>query len=278
LWGIASLLVAVGAALAPATTARGAPAEERVGADTVSDAARAALVSSCLESGDHASAYYHAAWLTWLSASVYAESDAGAGVLRSRGIRDRAARTRPDEMLPITLAAEAEQLVHSTCLNGAIAQQATRLRRDLEALRLRAERAASESAPDDPIVRLALARLTLTLDSVIMFEVTEASDKERVSLLRSAASRANAVADWRPEAPGPHRLLAIIRARLAEIDNRPAQWEFAIEEATRAFKLDPMDQSLAEFLWVLHLRAGNWAEARAWRERVATMSASCEGD
>ena len=246
--------------------------------EDLDDATRAELVASCLQSGDYATAYYQAAWLTWLSASLYAESDAGAGVLRNRSLRDRAARSRPDDMLPITLAVEAEELVYGTCLNGAIAQQGTRLHRDLEALRGRAERAASESAPRDPIVRLALARLALTLDTVMMFEVTKATDQERISVLRTAASRAGAVADWRRDAPGAHRLLATIRARLAEIDNHPAQWQLAIKEATRAFELDPADRSLAEMLWGLHLRAGNWDEARKWQGQVETMSPSCAGD
>ncbi|MBN1459639.1 MAG: hypothetical protein JXA57_08875 [Armatimonadetes bacterium] len=277
-WCLSMVLVVIVTVLMLLSTGATASSGGRFEGGHLDDPTRAELVASCLQSGDYATAYYHAAWLTWLSASLYAESDGGAGVLRNRSIRDRAARSRPDDMLPITLAVEAEQLVYGTCLNGAIAQQSTRLHRDLEALRVRAERAASESAPRDPIVRLALARLSLTLDSVMMFEVTKATDQERISVLRTAASRAGAVADWRPDAPGAHRLLAIIRARLAEIDNHPAQWQLAIKEATRAFELDPTDRSLAEMLWVLHLRAGNWDEARKWQRQVETMSASCVGD
>jgi len=274
-WGITVLLVVLVAAAVSPTVAQRAAGDMGLGTASLDDAARAELVVSRLQSGDHASAYYQAAWLTWLSMSVYAESDVGAGVLRNRAIRDRAARSRPEEMLPITLAVQAEQLVYSTCFNGAIAQQTTRLHRDVEALRARAERAASETDLQDPIVRMALARLAMALDSVLMFDVTKATDRERVSLLRSAASRAGAVAEWRPEAPGAHRLLATIRARLAEIDNRPEQWDLAIGEATRAFELDPTDESLAELLWGLHLRAGNWAEARRWEQRVEVTSASC---
>jgi tetratricopeptide (TPR) repeat protein len=242
------------------------------------DSGRVELVAVCRESGDYASAYYHAAWLTWLSASAYAEADAAAGLLRDRGLRDRAARSRPDELLPITLAVEAEHLVYSTCLNGAIAQQGQRLRRDLETMQERAERAAEEADRRDPVVRLAMAHLALTLDSVIVFEGGESSDRERVSLLRSAASRAGAVAGWLPEAPGPHRLLAIIRARLAEMDNRAIYWDLAIDEATRALELDPDDESLPELLWTLHLRAGHWNEARKWQERVEAISSSCTAD
>lgn len=277
-WAITSALVVVASVLVLLATAEAAPGDTRLGTGSLDDSARAELVMSSLASGDQASAYYHAAWLTWLSSSLYADSEAGAGVLRNRVLRDHAARSRLDAMLPITLAVEAEQLVSRTCFNGAIAQQTTRLRRDLEELRARAERAASETAPGDPIVRLALAHLAVTLDSVMMFEITKTTDQERVSLLRTAASRAGAVAEWRPEAPGAHRLVAIIRARLAEIDNSSAQWELAIAEATRAFELDPTDQSLAELLWSLHLRVGNWTEARRWQEQVEAMSSSCRED
>jgi len=100
----------------------------------------------------------------------------------------------------------------------------------------------------------------------------------RLSVLRTAASRAETVAAWLPEAPGPHRLLAVIRARLAEMDGRGELWELAIAEANRGYELDPADPYLAELLWTLHLRAGDWAEAEAWQARVeAAARAMSEG-
>ncbi len=60
----------------------------------------------------------------------------------------------------------------------------------------------------------------------------------------------------------------------AELDNRssesaedrPELWGLAIAEVERARQLDPDDASLAVMLWTLHLRAGNWAEAKKWQQ------------
>jgi len=80
------------------------------------------------------------------------------------------------------------------------------------------------------------------------------------------------VVAWLPESPGAHRTLAVIRARLAELDNQPELWDLAIAEANRARQLDPADTTLVEFLWTVHLRAGHWAEAKRWQARLKAAS------
>jgi hypothetical protein len=179
-------------------------------------------------------------------------------------------------MSAVLAAVEAEQSLFNTCLNGAIAQHATRLRRDLSGLAQTAEGMAAGSRRGDPVVRMALARLALSLDDALLFEGSSSAKRTRIQLLRAAASRAEAAAAMAPEAPGPHRTLAVIRARLAELDSRTALWDIAISEAERARELDVADRSLAELLWTLHLRAGHWDEARLWQERVEGAAGVCE--
>ena len=240
--------------------------------------ARQDLVAAYRESRDYGAAYYHAAWLAWLAAGQYADSDLGWAFLRPREFRDRASRSDTPGLQVILAAVEAQQKLHDTCFNGAIAQQAGRLRKDISDLLARAEQSESDATKNDPVARIALAHLALTLDDALVFEDTSASRRARPPVLRAAASRAAAVAAWLPDAPGPHRTLALIRARLAELDNRPALWDLAIAEAERAFELDPEDPRLAELLWTLHLRAGRWAEAKVWESRVAPPPGECDSN
>ena len=233
-------------------------------------AARRELVAARRAAGDYASAYYHAAWLAWLASREYA--DDGLAFLRDRGNRDRASHGRTESLTPVLAAVEAQQLLGNTCFNGAIAQQAPRLGRDIGELLARAQTAASQQ--DDPLVRLALARLGLTLDDVLVFENATDSRRPRVAVLRAAAGRAEAAAAALPESPGSHRTLALIRGRLAELDNRAALWEVAIAEAQRAYELDSTDPFLVELLWNLHLRAGHWEQAKVWEKRLADSLAA----
>ena len=242
------------------------------------DAARQELVAAYRDSRDYGAAYYHAAWLAWLAAGQYADSDLGTAFLRTREFRDRASRSDLAGLQVVLAAVEAQRKLHDTCFNGAISQQAGRLRKDIADLLARADAAESEAARNDPVARIALARLALTLDDALVFENTSASLRARPAVLRSAASRAAAVAAWLPEAPGAHYTLALARARLAEMDSRPAVWDLAIAEAQRALQLDPDAPRVVELLWTLHLRAGRWAEARTWESRVDSFANSCGAD
>ena len=233
---------------------------------------RRRLVAQARAAGDHAVAYYHAAWLAWLAQQQYADSDAGLAYLRDRAARDRASRTAPVSLAPAIAAVEAKELLANSCCNGAIGEQAARLSARITDLIARAEEAEARTGGRDPVARIALAHLYLSLDDAFIF--AGASDRRRTRLrtLRQAASRAAAVVAWLPESPGAHRPLAVIRARLAEIDNQPELWDLAIAEADRAHQLDPADTSLVELLWTLHLRAGNWTEASRWQARLSPPS------
>ncbi|UCC68871.1 MAG: hypothetical protein JSV79_02795 [Armatimonadota bacterium] len=229
---------------------------------------RQRLVAEARAAGDYPVAYYHAAWLAWLAPRRSADSDAGLPLLRDKDARKRAAYNQTGPIDAIIAAVEAKQLLANTCLNGAVAQQAGRLRANIADLLARAEEAEAQARHADPAARIALAQLCLSLDDALTFEGAAANHRLRLRVLQQAASRASAVAAWLPECPGPRRTLAAIRARLAELDNRSDLWGLAIADAERAFQLDPDDRSLLELLWVLNLRAGRWTEAASWQARV----------
>ncbi len=230
-------------------------------------AARQALVDERRREGDYASAYWHAAWLAWLASRQYVDSAEGVSFLRDRANRDRAGWGARANLAPVLAAADAQRLLYNSCLDGTIAQQAGRLRREIADLLARAEESESRAGRSDPVARMALVALGLTLDDAIALDAAHDS-APRVAALRRAATRAETVAAWLPKAPGPHRALAIIRARLAEIQGRVELREMAISEAERAYQLDSADPGLPELLWTLHLRAGHWAEAAAWQAKV----------
>jgi hypothetical protein len=165
-------------------------------------------------------------------------------------------------------AVKAKRLLEATCFNGAIAQQTPRLRAEISDLLARAGRDGPALTRPDPIASIALAHLCLTMDDVLAIENSPESERLRAQVLRNAASHATAVVSWLPKSPGTHRTLAIVRARLAELDGRAELWDLALAEGDSAHELDPDDRSLAELLWVLHLRAGHWAEAREWQEKA----------
>lgn len=251
--------------------------EEQLRRHPYNYAARKDLVGACRQVGDYAGAYYHAAWLAWLAPRSYAESDAGAAMLRDRSLEDRAARTDQQGRLQAVIAAvRAKRLLVNSSLSGTIAQHASGARSKISDLLAEAEQADSQPERPDPVARIASAQLCLTLDYALALEAAPASRPLRTEILRKAASRATDVCAWLPDSPGAHRTLAVIRARLAELDNRPELWGLAFAEAERAHQLDPDDTSLPEMLWVLHLRAGHWAEAQRWRQRAAaTAAAGC---
>lgn len=234
--------------------------------------ARQALVAEARNSGDYAVAYYHAAWLAWLGPRQYADSDAGLAYLRDRATRERASRSDAVSLAPVIAAVEAKELLANSCCNGAIGQQAGGLSARITDLIARAEEAEAQSGGRNPVARIALAHLYLSLDDALTFAGASDRRRSRLRILRQAASRAAAVVAWLPESPGAHRTLAVVRARLAEIDNQSELWDIAIAEAERAHQLDLADASLVEFLWTLHLRAGHWTEAQRWQARLNAPS------
>ncbi len=259
------------------STTLAATPEETLRRNPYDYATRSELVAEYRAAGDYASAYYHAAWLAWLASHEYADAEQGAKFLRETNTRDRAARERSELLVVILAATESKRLLYNTCLNGAIAQQAARLRRDLSELLNQAKEVAAQQ--DDPLVRLALAELALSLDDALVFENDrETMQKTRQTVLREAAARAEAVASSLPKSPGAYKRLAIIRGRLATLNNRTALWELAIAEAQRAYDLDPTDASLVEMLWTFHLRAGRWEQAKLWEKRLADSLAACDSD
>jgi hypothetical protein len=238
---------------------------------------RAALVTEYTKLGDHNSAYYHAAWLAWLAPREYADSDQGIAFLWSREVRDRAAGAGGAASVAIK-AVEAHELLHESCLSGTVEQQHMRLRGEIGDHLTRAEQMELKGGRHDPVIRIALARLTLALDDAVAFDSSADHRRMRLSILRKAASRASSVAGWLPDCPGPHRLLARIRARMADIENGRALWALAISDAERAHSLDPGDTALVELLWVLNLRAGNWQAARRWQTRLEAASGGCSAE
>jgi len=258
---------------------RGLSVERQLQREPYDYAARAHLVGAYRQARDWSSAYYHAAWLTWLASRQYADSEFGWPFLGNREMRDRAAAAGGYGGVSAAVAAvEATRMLHNTCLNGAIAQQAPRLRVEITDLLVRAEDAEEDSGKNDAVTRMAIAHLALALDDTLCFQGDAQSPRQRLPILRKAASCAAAVAAWLPECPGPHRVLAVTRARMAEIEHSRHFWTLSIAAAERAHKLDPQDTGLLELLWMLHLRAGHWEEARRWQARVEGTAAECLSD
>jgi hypothetical protein len=245
-----------------ATAARPALAE-RAAVSLYDYEARAQLVAAYEQAGDYSSAYYQAAWLAWLGPRQCAESSAGARYLRDRRARDRAASKGGMEVAAVVAAMDAERHLSESCFNGVIAAQAERLRGQTADYITQVEKAAA-SQTRDPVVRMALVHLYVTLDDVLAVQGGAAGWRERLPVLFKAAGQAEAVCAWLPESPGAHRALGVVRARIAQLQSRPEPWETAIAECERAYRLDPGDQRLPEFLWTLNLRAGHWEQASRW--------------
>jgi hypothetical protein len=239
-------------------------ASDPLDADPYDYHARQQLARRYRQAGGYASAYYHAAWLTWLAPRQYAASDTGTQLLRDRRARDEATWVGFEAVAIAVAAVNAEQLVYDTCLNGALPGQASRLRAEVTDLLSSAEKTERQASRADAVARSALARLYLTLDDCLVMESSKAALRERPRVLQKAASLASGVAGRLPKSPGAHRTLAIARARLAEIENRPEHWDMAIEECETAQALDPYDPALSPMIWTLHLRAGHWADAQRW--------------
>ena len=241
-------------------------------------AARRELVEQCLAAGEHASAYYHAAWLYWLAPKEHAE--AGFAYLADRRLRDRARAAGPEGAVSIVVGAvTARQRLVDTCLRGTIATQTSFLQREVSQLLAEAERNARVLAKGDPVVRAALADLSLTVDDALRFEGGSRSRRERLKVLRRAAGLAESGVAQLPESPGAHRLLGLVHARRAEMDAQPELWDSAITEFEAAWRLDPNNILLPETLRVLSLRTGRWDEARGWQATAAMIGeGKCGGD
>jgi hypothetical protein len=239
-------------------------ATDSFGPDPYDYHAREQLVRTYRQSGNYVAAYYHAAWLTWLAPKRYATSDAGIKLLRDRRGRDEAAWAASEAVAVAASAVNAERLLFDTCLNGAIPGQASRLKAEVTEILRSAEDTDRRLGRPDPVARMALAHLYLTLDDCLVLEGAGDSPRERPRALQKAISLASAVAERLPKSPGAHLTLAIARARLAEIENREELWSMAIEECEMAQALDPYNPDLSPMVWTLHLRAGHWDEAKRW--------------
>ena len=152
-------------------------------------AARRELVEQRLAAREHTSAYYHAAGLYWLAPKQHAE--AGFGYLSDRRLRERARAAGPEGAVSIVVGAvTARQRLVDACLRGTIATQTSFLQREVSQLLAEAERNARVLAKGDPVVRAALADLSLTLDDALRFEGGSGSRRERLKVLRRAAGLA----------------------------------------------------------------------------------------
>lgn len=228
-------------------------------------AAHQRLMNTARRSGDYPAALYHTAWLTWLAPRKYA--DQAEDLLRDRKLLDYCRRA-PDGITAIILAAVDARRAHlELCLSGRVKSQAPVRQERIAALLKQAEAAQTQLAAPDPVARMALADLCLSLDDVLSLRAAPPA-KDRRQVLRKAVSAAEAVAATLPDTPGPYRALTLARARLAELDNDPAAWDLAITACAHALASDPDDQSLCEIMWGLHLRAGHWEEAKRWERRV----------
>jgi len=273
------LLLCFSLLMSPATASIATPEklEIHLQRSPYDDNIRSHLIEIYRDSRSYSSAYYHAAWLSWLSSRQYADSDLGISFLRERSNRDRVTATDNARLAPVRAAVQAQQMLYDTSLNGAVAHQTARLHNEIKRILTQAEGQAATTREADPVSRIALVHIGLALDDALVLEKATANTSERVSVLRIAVSRASAVATWLPNSPGAYRSLAIVRARLAEIDNRSDRWDLAIADAEKAFALDPEDPALANLLWTLTLRAGHWSDAKLWQSRVQAMDA-CNAD
>jgi len=248
--------------LAPVVARAAIP--DSFGPDPYDYRAREQLVRTHRQSGNYAAAYYHAAWLAWLAPRRYAASDAGTTFLRDRRGRDQASWAASEAVAVAAAAVNAERLLFDASLDGAIPGQSTRLRAEVTEMLGSAEETDRRLARPDPVARMALAHLYLTLDDCLLLDIAPDSARERPRLLQRAVTLASAVAERLPKCPGAHLTLAIARARLAAIDNRAELWSMAIEECELAQALDPYNPDLSPMIWTLHLRAGQWDEAKRW--------------
>jgi len=229
-------------------------------------AARQRLVSSARKTGDYASALYHAAWLTWLAPRKYAES--AESVLEDRQVTDRARRATQEDPVAVVLAAlEARRARREVWLSGRVLSQTPLRQERIATLVTQAQATQAQLNGPDPVARMALADLYLTLDDVIALCTDPARVKDRKQVLRQAIASAESVTQALPDAPGAYRTLAIARARLADLENDPEEWDLAITACAHAVSPDPDDPALCELMWSLHLRAGHWEEAKRWQQR-----------
>jgi len=232
-------------------------------------AARQRLVANARKTGDFASALYHAAWLAWLAPRKYAEP--AEAVLEDRQIADRARRAAQDDPVAVVLLAlEARRARRDVWLSGRVPSQAPLRQERIATLAAQAEAAQAQLDRPDPVMRMALAELYLTLDDVIALRSDPARAKERRKVLRQAVAAAESVTQALPDAPGAYHALARARARLADLDNDPEEWDLAITACAHAVSPDPADPALCELMWSLHLRAGHWEEAKRWQRRCET--------
>ncbi len=273
-------LAAFGAALwllsgaAPAAVEPIAVLEARVRQSPYDYQARQQLAQACRRAGEYGEAFREAAWLAWLAPQKYAQSPEGARYLLDRRARDRARDARnAAARLPVA-AVEARRALADSCFDGTVTQQTERLRAETERAIQEAEADAAGESALGPVDRMALAHMYLVLDHILALGEERGGNafhRARLRALRRAASHVTAVSEALPKAPGAHRTLAVIRARLAELEDSQEMWKLATAECKQASRLDPDDASLGEMMWTLALRTGDWTEAKHW-ERVTVQA------
>lgn len=181
-----------------------------------------------------------------------------------------ARRARPDDPAAIVLAAlEARRSWCNVCLSGRVSSQAALREAHITGLIERAQEVQRRLGRTDPLVRMALADLYLTLDQLISLRAGVVGVQERTQVLRKAVAAAESASQSLPQAPGAYRMLTAARARLADLSNDPGERDLAISACAHALAADPDDPELCETMWGLHLRAGHWIEARRWERRCA---------
>ena len=281
----------------------GAPAqwEEQLSRDPYDYEAHRMLVNAYRRAGRYDQAFLEAAWLAWLAPKDCAASEQGLPYLRDRRARDRAASARGGRAEVVVAAVDVRRSLYDCCADGAVGQQATRLRTEVEETLARLQRASeapsgpggfaaeasprtTSARPGSPVARMAMTDIYLALDDILALEGAGDSQRARAQALRAAASQAEAASAALPEAPGPHRALAVICGRLAELSGpsgprgvpsgsqrgNSERWGLAIAECEHAYRLDPKDTALPEMLWALTLHAGRWEEAKRWEAAVTS--------
>lgn len=255
---LAALLLAAGASFGQPSSTPGEPA------DPYDWAARERLAKQARTRGDSAAALYQAGWLAWLGTHGYVK--AAEGMLRE-GARASNVGTpaASGAVTVVILAATARREVANACGNGVLPSQRARLEATVRDLIAQAEGSQKARQENDPVARIGLADLYLTLDDVLHLSGKTARDRKPV--LQRAVTLSEAVGRAVPDAPGAHRLAASAWARLADLSNEAGAWDLAITACAHALAPDPDDPVLWELMWTLHLRAGHWAEAKRWQQQ-----------
>ncbi len=233
-------------------------------ADPYDYTAHQRLAAEARHEGRPSTALYHIAWLVWLAPHDYTK--AAEGLLREdMRLSNAGLPAGSPTATVVILAGSARRELANACGRGVLPSQAARLQTTVLDLVQQAEQSQVTRTENDPVARIAMADLYLTLDDAM--RLASAADRDRKPVLQRAVTLGEAVTRALPEAPGAPRLTAAARARLANLTNGPEDWDAAIASGTQALVLDQDDPVLWELMWSLNLRAGHWDEAKKWQQR-----------